>query len=265
MSYVVNSELYKRSLWLNKNIDFLFGMDIVEYDMHSAGLSLIKEFKLLPEEDIQVLDKMDKKSKNVKIGLYQKDKKFAKKLLECFVEARKRFITSNKLTEENVLSVKKDAIFVIDTPINNTDFGEIHFSRKNSYTSYLRLNRLEFYINTSTNIIDIKGLGQGEELEKVHELHDDYMLKFIMKFTKLRENMADKKVMTNYISNFCKKYRERKLPIGFYRELGKGNCYELFDDVMGEVISITDTSDIDNLIITSNYFNYIIPLASLYF
>ena len=265
MAYIVNEELYKRTLWLNKTIDFLFGTEIIEYDMQSAGLSLIKEFKLLPSEDIAVLDKMDKKSKNVKIGLYQKDKSFAKKLLECFVEARKRFIIGNELTEENVLAIKKDAIFVIDTPIKNKDFGEIHFTSKNSYTSYIKLNKLEFYINTSTNTIDIKGLGQGDELEKVHELHDEYILKFIMKFTKLRENMVEKEVMTNYIANLCKKYRSRSLPVGFYRELGKGNSYALYDDVLEEVINVEDTSDIGNLIITYNYFSYILPLASLYF
>ena len=50
MEDFVDSQLYKRTTWLNKNIDFSFGSSITEYDMKSAVLSLIKEFKMLPDD-----------------------------------------------------------------------------------------------------------------------------------------------------------------------------------------------------------------------
>ena len=66
------NELYKRTLWINKNIEFLFDTEIIEYDIHAAGPSICREFKLLPESLLDEIDKMDKKSKNIKIGLIQR-------------------------------------------------------------------------------------------------------------------------------------------------------------------------------------------------
>ena len=44
------SELYKRTMYLNKNIEFIFGKEIIEYDIKSAGFNIIKKFKFLPED-----------------------------------------------------------------------------------------------------------------------------------------------------------------------------------------------------------------------
>ena len=52
------SQLYVRSGYLNRDIDYLLNTDIREYDLKSAGLSLIKQFKLLPQNDIAYLDKI---------------------------------------------------------------------------------------------------------------------------------------------------------------------------------------------------------------
>lgn len=261
---MIDESLYKRTLWMNKNIDFIFGANIVEYDMKSAGLSLIKEFKLLPSDEITMLDKMDKKARNIKIGLYQKNKDFAKKLLECFVEARKRFLLGNNLTEDKIISIKKDAIFTIDTRCEVLQYGFIVYDSKNRYTSYVKMNKLEFYINTLTNVIDIKGLGQGDELANIHELHDNFILDFIMKFSRMRENNVDKKAMVTFLSRFVGKYRNKELDIGYYRELSRENTYKIYDSEMEEFINVSDTNIVEDVDISYNYFNYILPLVSIY-
>ena len=43
---MLKSKLYERTLYLNKEIDYLFNCEIREYDLKSAGLNLIKYFKL---------------------------------------------------------------------------------------------------------------------------------------------------------------------------------------------------------------------------
>ena len=45
------STLYKRHYYVNKSILDLVNEDIVEYDMKSAELSMIKHFNLLDEKD----------------------------------------------------------------------------------------------------------------------------------------------------------------------------------------------------------------------
>jgi hypothetical protein len=109
--------LYERSNWINPAYEYLFGKKIVEYDIQSAGFSLIKEYGLLDEKTIHDLDKVEsKKELVVKVGLIQKNnKEFAKKLSDAFKDARKRFFEANTLNEKNILSIKKDAFFTIDT------------------------------------------------------------------------------------------------------------------------------------------------------
>lgn len=257
--------LWEKTIWLNSDIDFIFGANIVEYDMKSAGLSLIKEFKLLDDNTISELDKMTKLAKNKKIGLLQRaDKEFTSRLSLAFKEARRRFMVANNLAVENILSIKKDAIFVINSFCKVLKFGHIEFQRKNTYTTFFKLNKIEFFFNIETKQIDLKGLGQGEELEKVIELHGNYLLDFMLKFATLREYGVSTKSMRKFLRNFIVDYRGRNLDINYYRELDKGLGYELYDEALGEYIKVSETDDKNNVNITSNYIHYILPLAGLY-
>ena len=255
-------KLYERTLWRNKNIDFLFNIPIIEYDIKSAGFNIIKCFKLLPNKDIELLEKMEKKERNIKIGLIQRsNKELTNNLLNGFKEARKLFIESNSLSESNILSIKKDAIFVIDNKCNYTKFNNIEFVVKNKYSSFIILNKNEFYINTKDKKIDIKGLGQDKVLEKIHIYHDKYILDFILKFTKMKESNSESIIY--YITKFIRAYRNRELDIEYYRELSQLNTFRLFDKELGDYINIDATNDILNVDISFNYINYIVPIASL--
>lgn len=256
------SKLCERTLWRNKNIDYLFNYHIYEYDIKSAGFNIIKYYKLLPNKEIEFLEKLDKKEKQVKIGLIQKsNKEFTDKLSDGFKEIRKLFIESNALNEDNILSIKKDALFVIDNKCKYTKFNNIEFILKNTYTSYIILDKIEFYINTRDNKIDIKGLGQDHVLEKIHLYHDKYILDFILKFIKMKENNSES--IEYYISKFIRDYRNRKLDIEYYRELSSTNTFKLLDKELNEYINIEYTNDIYNIDITYNYLKYIVPIASL--
>ena len=37
-----------QTTWLNPNIEYLFGDEIIDYDMKDAGFNLIKQYRLLP-------------------------------------------------------------------------------------------------------------------------------------------------------------------------------------------------------------------------
>ena len=94
---MLKSNLYERTLYLNKEIDYLFNCEIREYDLKSAGLNLIKYFKLLPQDKIDYLDKMDKEARNKEIGMLQKQKEFDKQLKDAFTEARRMFFDANNI------------------------------------------------------------------------------------------------------------------------------------------------------------------------
>lgn len=260
----MDENLYKRSLWRNEIYEYLFGAKIIEYDMKSAGLNLVKQFNLLPRKVIEDLENTEKHQRAVKLGLIQrKNPEFAQKLSDAFKEGRRLFFQANELNEKNLLSIKKDAFFTVDKICDVTEFGEIHFVEKNKYTSFFYLNKLEFYFNTLLGQIDIKGLGQGDALEEVLSLHGDYLLDFMKRFCRMKEIMADKNMMDLFLSKFVRDYRNRELPVEYYRELDKGLSYRIYSEELEEYTNVKETTELDKLDIRKNYFDYIVPLVNL--
>ena len=257
-------ELWERTSWLNKNIDFLFGDSIVEYDMKSAGLSLSKKYKLLDDKTIKSLEHMDKKSRNIQMGLIQrKNKEYAKQLLDAFKEMRKEFFTANGLDESNLLSIKKDAFFTINKKCKVIEFDEVKFDSKNKYTSYIYLNKLEFYFNTKTKQVDIKGLGQGEVLEAIRNAHGGFMLDFMMKYVRMKELGVYGNPMDRFLRQFVSDYRNKNLPPEYYIELSKYNAYKVYDEELDEYQYMRDIGDLEHVNIEYNYYTYIIKLVNL--
>jgi hypothetical protein len=233
--------------------------------MQSAGLSLTKEYQLLDEKTIESIDKTEsKKEKVVKLGLIQRSNKdFAKALSEAFKDARRRFFQANNLNEDNILSIKKDAFFTIDTECEVTQFGKLNFRPKHKYSSYVKLNRIEFYLDTLERVVDIKGLGQGEIHEKLIQRHQDGMLDFILTFARAREVHTDPEVQSKWLSTFVKRYREKSLDLVYYRELSQSMDYKVNSEEGILSMEECPPSFIEDLDISYNYYNFIVPLISI--
>ena len=255
----VYSDLYVRTNFINTDIDYLFNTEILEYDLRRAGLSLIKQFKLLPQSKIDSLSKMDKDPCNKEIGMLQKDKKFADRLLECFTEARRMFFEANDIQKHEIVSIKKDAIFLTRRKCETTVFGELDFRIKNQYLGYLRLNRIEFYYKDPNTVLDVKGLGPD-----VYLYHTDYMLDFIKDMISMAI-YSPRQVLVNYFTKFILDYRKHNLAYGYYRQMDHSNFYVVIDDEVGpmNILDIDDGEDV-TLDITYNYINYLIPMVNIF-
>ena len=261
---ILEEELWSRSLWRNKDIDYIFGARIIEYDMKSAGLSLIKQYKLLPNEIISKLEAMTKHARDVEIGLIQRrDKEFSNSLGNAFREGRKLFFLANNLNEDKLISIKKDAFFTLDTYCHELEFDNIKYVEKNKYSSYIYINKLEFYFNSFTKNIDIKGLGQGEQHDEVIELHGDYMLDFLLKFVRSREINSSYRDTSYMLSSFIRDYKNKELPIGYYRHLDKDNSFLIWSEKLNEYLNVRETDEIEFVDIRPNYFDYLVPLVNI--
>jgi hypothetical protein len=259
------SELYKRGLYLNKNIELLAGRPIIEYDLKSANTSLCREYRLLPDSKINEIESMQKKDRVVTIGkLMKKDSVFKDKLANAFIDMRKRFFEANNLEDGSVLSIKKDAIFTIGEQ-KYTDFGKCIFSDKNRYTSYMYLNRLEFYYDSGSislggsDRLDIKGID-----DIVVEKHNDYMISFFKTFLRHLET-SDEITRLNYLRRFVDRYKRLELDIGYYREFNAGSIFRLndSDEVYDDSVFIPYDNREEHLDIDYNFFNIILPLITL--
>lgn len=254
MIFVI-SRLYENDKYLNKDIEYIFGNEIIEYDLKSAGFNILCYFNLIPDSMKNKLSNMGKKERQIQIGLMQRNsKEFANKLSNGFKEARKLFFEANNIGDLDILSIKKDAIFTLK-PCRNVRFGNLFFDTKNKYTSYLYLNKLEFLYNEHT--IDIKGIDDNNV-----SMHKEGFLLFLKDYFMYKENMTNDYVR-KFIIDFAKDYKEKELPIEFYRELNTNSLYKTNLTFNKMDIYLADTTDIDVVDISYNYLNYVIPLTRL--
>lgn len=214
--------IWEKDLWINPNIPYLFNRQIIEYDMKSAGLSLIQEYKMLPQEEIAKLQKLGKQDLNRKIGLMEREnKELIKQKKEAFKSVREEFFARNGLSEENIVSIKKDAIFSTKE-CKNTKIGSyILFREKNRYSSYIKIGtrRLELYYAQSK--LDVKGIGD-ENLQ----LHQNGMIAFFNQFFR-RVEMEKAESTLIWMRSFIDSYKHMELPIEYYRQFNAKSAYVL--------------------------------------
>lgn len=255
---MIKSNLYKYDKYLDDNIDYIFNKEIIEYDIKSAGLNIIKKFKLLDDEKINYLNNLEKLHRDISIGKMQrKNKAFSKSLMQGFQECRRMFFDANDIEDDEVLSIKKDAIFLLRTA-NKTQFDNIKFVNKNEYISYIRLGKYEIYHNNGK--IDVKGIS-----DETLKLHEDGMLRFLNTFFIMMESEPNEKKIKKLLSEFAYEYKSMLLPINFYREF---NEKSLFRTNIGFESGLTSyltnvNKECDYLDISYNYLNVITPLISI--
>jgi hypothetical protein len=228
---------------------------IIEYDIKHANINVSKYYNLY--KDLKYLDTLDalpKKDREVKFGLLlRKDPEFSKQLEISFNNIVKEFIEANGLDMDlDIISIKKDAVYVINHKVPVTQFGPVEFAKKNIYHAYINLGRLEFYIGDK---IDVKGIGEN------YKLHQDGILLIIQELINTLESNSDP---NEFLSEIIRLYKNKELNIEMYREFNSKSQYTCSID--GNLVNMNDISY--ELLDTScdisyNYINVILPLVRL--
>jgi hypothetical protein len=241
--------------YLNKDITLVLDGEIVEYDIQSGNTSIIREFNLLPDGEVSRLEKLKKEQRVIQVGLIsKKDKVFSKALEKGFTSVVTEFIKVNELSKtDDIISVKKDAVFVVNTPIKHNKIGNhVKFIMKNVYTDYLYLPPYEFYFGE--NELDVKGI-----TDKLLDSHMDGMLNFVLQGIQLAKTPANNSRLNTFLHNFVELYKKRKLPIEYYREFNSMSKYKY--DVDGTTIYLDsiDKKELVNVDISYNYMTIVLP------
>jgi hypothetical protein len=240
----------EKTNYLNKEIVYLRNTVITEYDIKSAGFTVIKTKNLLPSEEILELESVEKLERNIRIGKrILQYPKISEEIINTLADIRKDFAVFNQLKEDDILSIKKDALFIIKKSPSTLNIKGFEFRKKESYTSYLYLNKKEFYYSSITGKMDIKGLHEESKI-----LHENFLLKDIKKFIEFGEKLTDVQ-MYNSLKSYRTKYLNRQLPVDTYRDIETGKFsmgdYQL-DNISEDMLASVD--------ISQNYINYILPL-----
>ena len=254
------SLLFKNNAYLNKNFNYIKGT-IREFDMKSAGLSIIKSKKLLDENTINKLEELPKFERNKKIGIMKiNNRVLSQEMQKGFREYRQKCFAANNIEDKDIISIHNDAIITINKGILYDKFDYVRFVEKNRYTSYFYINKVEFYFNSMTKKLDVKGISD-EKLKS----HKKYMIKFLKNIFYLIE-MGNVNESIIYLKKFADKYRKRKLDVGYYRELNDKSEFKFTNiNIMNSnfYINFGNENTIDYIDINYNYIAYIVNLAKL--
>lgn len=243
-------EIAEKSNYLNKDILYLKNTTISEYDIKSAGFTVIKFKKLLPPEEIEQLEKADKQTRNILIGKrILKYPKISEEIINTLADIRKDFVVLNQIHDEDILSIKKDAIFLIKKLPTNLKLDIFEFRPKGKYTSYCYVNKKEFYYSSVTNTLDVKGISDESRVSQ-----EKYLLNDIKRIMAMAEKITPDQLFL-ILKQYRSKYLNRQLNKETYRNMDNGkfevNGYFL------DTISDDSLADVD---ISQNYISYLVPL-----
>ena len=253
--------------YLNIARPFEVNSSIIEWDMKRAGLNIIKEFQLLPEAEIDCIEKLPKLDGDIKIGKLQiKDKEFSKTLEQKFTDVMNHFMEVNNIDAEfDTLAIKKDACFIINKKVSVFEFGKyIKFVPKNSYHAYLYLKPFEFYFKSNGDV-DVKGLvGDKKERKRILSLHENGIMNFIQYVIELSETSnMNKKALNTFLHSFVEMYKKKELDFDYYREFNIESRYRyriMDNEIMADHIDAKMLQKID---IEYNYKKIILPLINI--
>lgn len=250
--------------WTNPFKAFECNSEIIEYDIKSGNASISKEYKLLPDSITDKWLAMDGNSRKKVCGLYQREHKdYAHKLEKCFDDAVYKFITANNLDkDEDIIAIKRDAVFVQNKSIHNEWIGDnIHFRPKNSYHAYLFLKAkksppFEFYFMRNGDI-DLKGM--NDELKELHKNGILLMLNTLVD-TAEKSGMNRKNINT-FMRDIVKMYKNKELIYDCYKTFSKfEGVYNIFMEGSRFNVDEIDEDMFEYVDISYNYLNVILPL-----
>lgn len=262
MKIGVSNNVYKYDIYTNDSYQYLINVPICEYDIKNAGFNLAKYYKLLDDDTIKMLSDIPKRERTIMIGKMMRDNpEFNKELSESFELIRKKFVNKNNITDNDILSIKKDAIFVIDKKCVCIKFKNIEFVCKNKYTSFHRFGNIELYYNSSTNDLDVKGIN-NDVLYK-HEL----MLIVLKNIFKMVEQ-KDTDKLTSYIKRFVVAYKTGDIDPGIYRQFNSASSFIIKSNPSSSCEYGLDSIsgyDVNNIDKSYNYMNIILPIIQRYY
>lgn len=184
---------------------------IREYDIKAAGPTILLNKNYFTKEEYDKLLSMDNLTRNILVGNWLRiNKDVNKVMMDEFIEIRKMFFDKNELEDYDIISIKKDAIFVIDKDLNNLEFGVYKFVKKNEYTDYLYVDGKEFYYNKYTNKLDVKGCSKESK-----EIQMKLYFSLIIELFK----MKNKNDIFKKLIEFKDDYLNYNLPKDFYRTI----------------------------------------------
>ena len=260
------SELYKKDRYV-ATYDYLINQNIQEWDMSKANISILRQYNAISDDGYKTLYDMDKMKREIKIGYMMRDRKDISNIINNgFAEARKYFIESNGINDENILYIDKDSITVvgIDRPINGRN-GYINFRMKNRYTSYYKIFGIDLLYcnNGSSDYFRLKNTNEQRMREKFYSA-DGSFLDLLLDLIYEAETRR-KPDMVRMINLAYRKYTSCALAPTCYREFNQRSMFKLVQSSWSPYTYYSDAVPMDMRYVDISYNAEILRLFYKYY
>lgn len=221
------STLHEFIFYIAKDIPFILNKYIREYDMSKANISVLLQAGAISKELYDTLYNAPRMVRQCTIGdMELRDPNITKIKKDGIAYYKKLFFESNDIQDQDVLSIKNDAIFLINKIPTVTQFDDyINFKFKNEYTSYYNLNGIELYyyyhrINQN-EYISVKGINDSRLV-----LHANYFLEFLLAIFQTAQIEPIKDVI-EFGNKFYQEYINMNLDVNFYRNFDSESKFKI--------------------------------------
>jgi predicted SnoaL-like aldol condensation-catalyzing enzyme len=220
------------------NLGYLFNHYIREYDISKANINVLLAKGVINQNLYTKLYYADRMERQVYIGKMIKNNPNIQEVLNAgIIEYKQKFFETNGITDSDIISIKNDAVFILNKMPQILNFDNVTFVHKNTYTSFMKINELEFYYGADMNneVIDIKGIKDADL-----EIYHFEFLNIIIDFFRYIQKSGPE-ITLQYITSVINDYVNLKLPINVYRRFRSSNDFVIngFTDDYG-IMSIED-------------------------
>lgn len=215
--------LYKEKNYII-NLNYLFNNYIREYDISKANINVLYSKGAIDKNIYMRLYNADRMYRQIYIGkLIQKNPRLQEILNEGIIEYKQKLFEANNINDNDIVSIKNDAVFILNKIPTKLSFDNVTFKFKNIYTSFMKLNELEVYYGDwlGKQVIDIKGI-KDIDIEVFHMA----FLNIIITYLDLIQRGGPHSAL-QYITNVINMYVNLELPISYYRRFRSSNDYIL--------------------------------------
>jgi hypothetical protein len=252
----MSNDLYMKHNYVNRNLVYLKNNIIREYDMVNAGINILHHYNVLSDEEYKNLNEMDKLSKNIVVGKFlKKNPDINESLMNEFINIRKELFEINGINDDDILSIKKDAVFIINKRLNKLKLNEdFIFQEKNKYAGYINIDRKEFYYNVDKREFDIKGYS-----DFIKKFHKNYLFKELEELLYL-DMINEKNMVFEKLIQLKYDFLERNLDKGYYLDITQG---KYIFNAIGSMYGLDDMDDnLKPYCFINNNLNFILRIVS---
>jgi len=216
------NDLWKKS---NYTIHETFRIEpIYEYDIRKANISILRSLGKITDDQYWYYYNLPKYAREVQIGLLLRDNPDINEALSGgFAHFRQQLFEYNDIQRDEVISIKKDAIFV-DRQLMYTKVSNwVEFIEKNCYAMFLRLGYLELWFTYTPqgSGLDIKGIK-----DSLLETYESFIPVVIVSCLN-RLVTGDTVGALNTCKEFIYRYVNYELPISAYREFNRDYSFSI--------------------------------------